>query len=162
MIDSILFQGSLKSLGCFVAAALLGMSGVSCKSMKGAGSTSEYPEYATSNDGAYNPYPGQSGYQTYTPSNTPAQPQYQQYTPPPSYTPSPTPEPEPSYTPAPKPKKKTPAKSSSSSKGGRYTVKQGDTLYRIALRNNTTVSRLKTANGLSSDVIRTGQTLRIP
>jgi len=160
MITSTTLQALSKPVLCLVSAAFLGLTVTSCKSMKAGGS--EYPEYATSNDGSYNPYPDQGGYQTYTqPQATQSLPQYQQYTPPPSYTPSP--EPEPSYTPSPKPKpkKKTPAKSSSSSRS-RYTVRQGDTLYRISVRNNTSVSRLKSANGLSSDLIKPGQVLRIP
>jgi len=46
--------------------------------------------------------------------------------------------------------------------GGSYTVVKGDTLFSIARRNGTTVNALKSANGLSSDVIRIGQSLRIP
>jgi LysM repeat protein len=55
-------------------------------------------------------------------------------------------------------KKPTPSKSSSVS----HTVKSGDTLYGLALRYKSTVAKIKAANGLKSDVIRPGQTLRIP
>ena len=43
-----------------------------------------------------------------------------------------------------------------------YKVKSGDSLSRIAKRNGTTVSALKSINGLSSDNIRVGQELLIP
>ncbi|HEY7883969.1 MAG TPA: N-acetylmuramoyl-L-alanine amidase [Cellvibrionaceae bacterium] len=44
-----------------------------------------------------------------------------------------------------------------------YTIARGDTLSDIAKRFNTSVNRLQQANGLdSSQVIRVGQTLRIP
>lgn len=55
------------------------------------------------------------------------------------------------------------SKVASSSKGGRaYTVKKGDTLYAIALRNSTTVAKIKSANGMSSDFLSIGRVLRIP
>ena len=65
-------------------------------------------------------------------------------------------------------KKKTSSKTTSKSggksshKGGSYTIKSGDSLGAIARRNGTTVSKLKAANGLSSDMIRAGRTLKIP
>ena len=66
-------------------------------------------------------------------------------------------------------KKKTSAKSGSKSSGGKsshsrssYTIKSGDSLGAIARRNGTTVAKLKAANGLSSDRIRAGKTLKIP
>lgn len=56
------------------------------------------------------------------------------------------------------------SKKSSKSKGGgrSYTVKKGDTLYAIALRNSTTVAKIKSANGMSSDFLSIGRVLRIP
>lgn len=52
--------------------------------------------------------------------------------------------------------------SSSKGGGGSYAIKSGDTLGAIARRNNTTVAKLKAANGMSSDMIRAGKTLKIP
>lgn len=43
-----------------------------------------------------------------------------------------------------------------------YTIKSGDTLYLIAKRFGTTVSLLKQTNGLTGDLIYSGQQLRIP
>jgi LysM repeat protein len=43
-----------------------------------------------------------------------------------------------------------------------YTVKRGDTLSSIAVSFGTTVSKLKKANGLTSNLIRVGQELVIP
>ncbi len=43
-----------------------------------------------------------------------------------------------------------------------YTVVQGDTLSGIAGRFNTTVAAIKSANGLTSDLIYVGQVLLIP
>jgi LysM domain len=52
---------------------------------------------------------------------------------------------------------------SSSKKGGRsYTVKKGDTLSAIASRNSTSVAKIKSANGMSSDFLSIGKVLRIP
>jgi nucleoid-associated protein YgaU len=50
----------------------------------------------------------------------------------------------------------------SAHKGGSYTIKSGDTLGSIAHKHGTTVARLKAVNGLSSDKIRAGRTLKIP
>jgi len=44
----------------------------------------------------------------------------------------------------------------------RYTVKQGDTLSEIAEKYHTSPSKIKKANDLRSDMIRIGQTLKIP
>lgn len=43
-----------------------------------------------------------------------------------------------------------------------YVVKSGDNLSRIAAAHGTTVAGIKTANGLTSDVIQVGQSLVIP
>ena len=58
------------------------------------------------------------------------------------------------YTP---PKKKT-----TTSRTTIYKIKPGDSLSVIAARHKTTVSKLKAANGLKSDLIRAGKTLKIP
>jgi rare lipoprotein A len=43
-----------------------------------------------------------------------------------------------------------------------YRVQKGDTLYSIARRHGTTVEALRALNGLSSDLIKVGQVLRLP
>ena len=43
-----------------------------------------------------------------------------------------------------------------------YKVKTGDSLYQIALKHGVSVSELKQTNGLKSDMIYVGQTLKIP
>lgn len=43
-----------------------------------------------------------------------------------------------------------------------YVIKRGDSLATIAKANRTTVKALKAANGLTSDLIRIGQKLKIP
>lgn len=145
----------------------------SCENMK---SSSGGDPYASNygNDGHYNPYPGQTGYAQKTS---------------PSYQKPPMPaEPEPPADPyafsaskkttpgasasAPKKtvasstsakKKSTPSKSTAKkTSGSRYSVVKGDTLYGIALKKKTTVAKIKAANGLSGDLIRPGQSLKIP
>lgn len=55
-------------------------------------------------------------------------------------------------------------KKSASSKGSStgYAIKKGDTLGAIAKKHGTTVAKIKAANGMSSDNIREGKSLKIP
>ncbi len=46
--------------------------------------------------------------------------------------------------------------------GSSHTVQQGDTLYSLSRKYGTSVSAIQSANGLSGDLIRKGQTLTIP
>ncbi len=46
--------------------------------------------------------------------------------------------------------------------GPTYTVRPGDSLGLIARRNNVSVSALRSVNGISGDLVRVGQILRIP
>jgi LysM repeat protein len=46
--------------------------------------------------------------------------------------------------------------------GTSYVVQSGDSLSTVAARNGTTVAALKSANNLTSDRIRVGQTLKLP
>jgi len=48
------------------------------------------------------------------------------------------------------------------SKYYKYTVKRGDTLWKIASRNGTTVSAIKRSNGLTSNRIYVGMSLMVP
>ena len=43
-----------------------------------------------------------------------------------------------------------------------HRVKSGETLYSLARKYNTSISELKRVNGLTSDSIRSGQSLRLP
>lgn len=43
-----------------------------------------------------------------------------------------------------------------------YRVRRGDSLWAIARRNNVTVARLKSANGIRSSTVQPGQVLKIP
>ncbi len=56
-------------------------------------------------------------------------------------------------------KSKSKSKSSGSSI---YVIKKGDTVGKIAQRHGISASKLKSANGLKSDFIRAGKTLKIP
>jgi len=161
----------------FIALSATCLALASCENMKKSGGTSSDP-YASNygTDGHYNPYPGQSGYAS---SSTP---KYQTPPAPPSLPPEPPANPyafsgtkkvTPSSTPS-TPKKSTASSSSAKKKstpsktaakkssGSRYTVVKGDTLSSIARKKGSSVSKIKAANGLKSDLIRLGQTLKIP
>lgn len=163
------------SISRFLVVSLVALGLASCKNAGNSISSDPYATNAVDGGGGYNPYtnaPGGVASNTPAPPTYPQAPTYQQpsYDPPPA--PAPAPEPDPYAYQAPKttPKttpKKTPSssakkkpKASSSSK--RYTVKKGDNLYGVARKYGTTVSKLKSANGLSGDLIRIGQVLKIP
>lgn len=128
------------------------------------------------NDGGYNPYPGQSGYAqggassaplTYSTPPAPAEADPYAFSAPSKKTTSSTSTPK-KTTSSSTAKKSTASQSKSTTKspakksGGSYQVTKGDTLYGIARKRGTTVAKIKAANKLSSDVIRPGQSLRIP
>lgn len=157
-----------------IALPVLCLALVACENMKTTNGSDPYASnYGT--DGHYNPYPGQTGYaQRGSPSyqrppqpavpETPADP-YAFSTPKKTTT---------SNSPVTTPKKSTassgsvkrkssPAKSpAKKTSGSRYTVAKGDTLYGIARKKGTTVAKIKAANGLSGDLIRPGQSLKLP
>ena len=51
--------------------------------------------------------------------------------------------------------------SATSTPSATYTVKSGDSLWKIASANGTTVNQLKSLNNLSSDLIYAGQQLKL-
>lgn len=62
------------------------------------------------------------------------------------------------------PQAKAKGKDSGSTSGGGgkyYTVKKGDTLFRVATKHGLTVQKLKKMNGMRSDNIRVGQRLKV-
>lgn len=148
---------------------LLPVLAVSCNNTK----SSDYSDpYATSYgaDGGYNPYPDASGSSSSSPYEGASDPGYAASTPsydaPPSYDSgysyqAPTSTPKPTYT-APKPKPKPKPKATVSSSSRSHTVAKGDTLYSLSRRYGTSVSKIQSANGLSGNLIRIGQRLKIP
>ncbi len=88
--------------------------------------------------------------------NAPVQAQPVKATPAPKTAPKPATKPAATFNPAPKPKSQT-----NKTTPVTITVQQGDNLSRIAKRNNTTVDKLRSLNGLKDDKIRAGQKLRV-
>lgn len=136
----------------------LALFAVSCKSS---------PKVASANPYQNNPYYGSSG-STTNYSSTPASSSYPSYTEstytPPASIPGPSVPSVPSVPTYNTPTYDTPSAPVSYTGSGSksYTVAGGDTLYRIGQRHGTTVNAIKSANGLSGDTIRIGQTLMIP
>jgi LysM repeat protein len=163
----------------FIALSATCLALASCENTKKSGGTSSDP-YASNygTDGHYNPYPGQSGYASSTtpkyqtppaPASLPPEPPANPYSfsgtkkVTPSSTSS-TPKKSTASSSSAK-KKSTPSKSKATGKkssGSRYTVVKGDTLSAIARKKGSSVAKIKAANGLSGDLIRLGQTLKIP
>lgn len=71
------------------------------------------------------------------------------------------PAPAPSYS-APAPAASAPSYASNATGSRNHTVSKGDTLYSLSRQYGTTVNGIKSANGLSSDLITIGQNLAIP
>jgi LysM repeat protein len=126
-------------------------------------------------DGGYNPYPDQPGrvagsvpsyeqpvvapaeadpYAFNAPTSTPPRSTSSSSSSTPKKTVTSTSKPKSSST-----KSKSTAKKSTGS--STHTVVKGDTLYGLALKNKTTVAKIKAANGLKSDLIRPGQKLKL-
>jgi len=164
----------------FIALSATCLALASCENTKKSSSSDPYASNY-GNDGHYNPYPGQSGYASTTP-------KYQTPPAPPSLPPEPAAPANPyafsgskkvtpsSTSSTPKKttassstakKKSTPSKSTAKTTGKKpsgvkYTVTKGDTLSAIARKKGISVAKIKAANGLSSDLIRPGQALKIP
>jgi nucleoid-associated protein YgaU len=160
-------------------ALMLPMLMASCKSTKDTGYEDPYvSNFAT--DGGYNPYPGSgaasSGYET--PAPAPATPSYEAPPAADDYAfdapakPAPStassssssakPKPKTTTTASSTPKKKSTTTVKKSSSGRSHTVTKGDTLYGLARKYGTTVTKIKSANGMSGDMIRLGQKVKIP
>ena len=137
----------------------LAMLTTSCKSTKTA-STNAYknnPYYSSSgNTTNYSSTPSTSSYPSYTentytpPASVPSEPSVPTYN-------------QPAYSgPAAPSTPAAPPVSYSGSGSKAHTVASGENLYRISQKHGTTVAAIKSANGLSGDVIRPGQSLVIP
>ena len=99
---------------------------------------------------------------TATPTATPVPTPSVTATPKPTVSPTATPKPTPSVTATPKPSSTTTPTPTPTATVKTYTVVSGDTLTKVALKFGVTIAAIKTANGLTSDVIQLGQKLIIP
>lgn len=68
----------------------------------------------------------------------------------------------PNSSPAPVVSPRRTSPSSTRASGGSHVVSSGDTLFGLSRKYGVSVDSIKQANGLSSDIIRTGQSLSIP
>jgi len=164
---------------------LLLAAGLGCVALSACNSTK--PKYAQSGGGgAYATYPSDGHYNPYPNAPQGTVTRYQEYTeappPPPLEEPKPKPKPKssgaaPSRTTASTGSSKTtakkkpataataaskPASTKSTGRATVYVVKPKDSLWSISRKYHTTISKLKSANGLTSDLIRDGQKLKIP
>lgn len=163
----------------YLPALLMPLLIVSCKNTKSTGYEDPYAaNFAT--DGGYNPYPGSGGggggYEQPAPAVSepayvaPTTPSYEAPPATDNYAfeapskPAPTvSKPKTSSSSSSTVKKKPTSTAAKKSSSGRtHTVTKGDTLYGLALKNKTTVAKIKAANGMSSDMIRLGQKVKIP
>ncbi len=144
----------------FIALSATCLALASCKNMQNSNGGDPYASNY-GNDGHYNPYPNQSGH---------AQPSTPTYQTPPAnpyafgasekttVTPDKT-----TASSGPTKAQSAPAKSTAKkTSGSRHTVAKGDTLSGIARKKGTTVAKIRSANGLTGNLIRLGQSLKIP
>lgn len=158
---------------------------VSCQNGSSTSSSSASDPYVSNYpaDGGYNPYPGQPGHVSGGGSSAPA---YEtpvapveadpyafnasgstaaRSTPARSTTSTSSSKPKSTVASSSKPKSSTSTKTKSTAKksagSSTHTVVKGDTLYGIAIKNKTTVAKIKAASGLSGDLIRPGQKLKL-
>lgn len=136
---------------------------------KSAGAESDPYVANYASDGGYHPYPGQPGQvaggaaPTYTPPPAPIEADPYAFNAPSSSKPKTSSSSGGSSTPRKTTSASTKSKSTAKKSSGSstHTVVKGDTLYGIALKNKTTVAKIKAASGLSSDLIRPGQRLKL-
>ncbi len=176
--------------GTILVAGLAVLTASSCSSNPRLVDHSPYATNSSA-DGGYNPYPNGGGGYAHSGSLLPAQASHPQYSEAPPPPPVGYEKPAVEHTPSPaatksssKPRSSTASRSTASkttasrstpkttatkattkktvSSGGSYTVVKGDSLYSIARRKGTTVQKLKSANGLSSDLLQIGQKLKLP
>lgn len=173
---------SLISSARLLALAAISATLVSCQNGSSTSSSSANDPYVSNYpaDGGYNPYPGQPGRATgsSTPSyETPVAPveadpyafnasssTASRSSTPTRSTSSSSSTPKKTVASSSKPKSSTTKSKSTAKKStgsSTHTVVKGDTLYGLAIKNKTTVAKIKAASGLTSDLIRPGQKLKL-